>query len=198
MLVVLGAWWAGGRWWAGYFSSRGHCSVPSLSRHKVSTGTELQSHKPHATLRPLLNHILYLWKDHSKDFHKLSSLQTHFVLRHSIKKSEALWVPDLKVCCSFVLDGWRFWFIRCFWKKSLILKAAFIWWNSANICLINLMHLCHVIIWLFLCLQQNNLPHTQPYTGPAAQHVNNPQCPGPRAQENWEPPEEVPPSQTKD
>ncbi|XP_051998079.1 probable ubiquitin carboxyl-terminal hydrolase FAF-X isoform X3 [Xyrauchen texanus] len=46
--------------------------------------------------------------------------------------------------------------------------------------------------------QQNNLPHTQPYTGPAAQHVNNPQRPGPRAQENWEPPEEVPPSQTKD
>ncbi|KAI2660738.1 putative ubiquitin carboxyl-terminal hydrolase FAF-X [Labeo rohita] len=38
--------------------------------------------------------------------------------------------------------------------------------------------------------QQNNLPHTQPYTGPAAQHVNNPQRPGPRAQENWEPPEE--------
>ncbi|XP_026126826.1 probable ubiquitin carboxyl-terminal hydrolase FAF-X [Carassius auratus] len=45
---------------------------------------------------------------------------------------------------------------------------------------------------------QNNLPLTQPYTGPAAQHVNNPQRPGPRAQENWEPPEEVPPSQTKD
>uniref|UniRef100_A0A8C1JAL7 Probable ubiquitin carboxyl-terminal hydrolase FAF-X n=1 Tax=Cyprinus carpio TaxID=7962 RepID=A0A8C1JAL7_CYPCA len=45
---------------------------------------------------------------------------------------------------------------------------------------------------------QNNLPHTQPYTGPAAQHVNNPQRPGPRAQENWEPPEEVPPSQAKD
>ncbi len=156
MLVVLGAWWAGGRWWAGHFSSGGHCSVPSLSRHKVSTGTELQSHKPHATLRPFLNHILYLWKDHSKDFHKLSSLQT--------QKSETLWVPDLKVCyiyiyafsrcffpkwlqaihfvsvcflgiepttfalltqcsttepqehvcCSFVLDGWRFWFIRCF------------------------------------------------------------------------------------
>ncbi|KTG47363.1 hypothetical protein cypCar_00025077 [Cyprinus carpio] len=46
--------------------------------------------------------------------------------------------------------------------------------------------------------QQNNLPHTQPYTGPAAQHVNNPQRPGPRAQENWEPSEEVPPSQAKD
>ncbi|XP_016322836.1 ubiquitin carboxyl-terminal hydrolase 9X [Sinocyclocheilus anshuiensis] len=46
--------------------------------------------------------------------------------------------------------------------------------------------------------QQNNLPHTQPYTGPAARHVNNPQHPGPRAQENWESPEEAPPSQTKD
>ncbi|XP_065107920.1 ubiquitin carboxyl-terminal hydrolase 9X isoform X6 [Paramisgurnus dabryanus] len=46
--------------------------------------------------------------------------------------------------------------------------------------------------------QQNNLPHTQPYTGPAAQHVNNPQRPGPRAQDNWEPPEDAPPSQTKD
>ncbi|KAK3543073.1 hypothetical protein QTP70_010537 [Hemibagrus guttatus] len=44
--------------------------------------------------------------------------------------------------------------------------------------------------------QQNNLPHGQPYTGPAAQHMNNPQRPGPRAQENWEPPEEVPPAQT--
>ncbi|XP_060785798.1 probable ubiquitin carboxyl-terminal hydrolase FAF-X isoform X10 [Neoarius graeffei] len=46
--------------------------------------------------------------------------------------------------------------------------------------------------------QQNNLPHGQPYTGPAAQHMNNPQRPGPRAQENWEPPEEVPPAQTKE
>uniref|UniRef100_A0AAR2KQL9 USP domain-containing protein n=1 Tax=Pygocentrus nattereri TaxID=42514 RepID=A0AAR2KQL9_PYGNA len=45
---------------------------------------------------------------------------------------------------------------------------------------------------------QNNLPHGQPYTGPAAQHMNNPQRPGLRAQENWEPPEEVPPAQTKD
>ncbi|XP_031442804.1 probable ubiquitin carboxyl-terminal hydrolase FAF-X isoform X3 [Clupea harengus] len=41
--------------------------------------------------------------------------------------------------------------------------------------------------------QQNNHPHGQPYTGPAAQHMNNPQRPGPRAQENWEPTEEVPP-----
>lgn len=50
-----------------------------------------------------------------------------------------------------------------------------------------------------LCVfQQNNLPHGQPYTGPAAQHMNNPQRPGPRAQENWEPPEEVPPAQTKE
>ncbi|XP_053353241.1 probable ubiquitin carboxyl-terminal hydrolase FAF-X isoform X4 [Clarias gariepinus] len=46
--------------------------------------------------------------------------------------------------------------------------------------------------------QQNNLPHGQPYTGPAAQHMNNPQRPGPRAQENWEPPEELPPAQTKE
>ncbi|XP_063069704.1 probable ubiquitin carboxyl-terminal hydrolase FAF-X isoform X4 [Engraulis encrasicolus] len=88
--------------------------------------------------------------------------------------------------------------------------------------------------------QQNNHPHGQgqPYTGPAAQHMNNPQRPGPgpapastsgsgsgsapgttgstgpgtstgtgsgsgsgsgsgpRAQENWEPTEEVPPAQT--
>ncbi|XP_076857711.1 ubiquitin carboxyl-terminal hydrolase 9X isoform X8 [Brachyhypopomus gauderio] len=46
--------------------------------------------------------------------------------------------------------------------------------------------------------QQNNLPHGQPYTGPAAQHMNNPQHAGPRAQENWEPPEEAPPTQPKD
>ncbi|XP_026889014.2 ubiquitin specific peptidase 9 isoform X6 [Electrophorus electricus] len=46
--------------------------------------------------------------------------------------------------------------------------------------------------------QQNNLPHGQPYTGPAAQHMNNPQRAGPRAQENWEPPEEVLPAQPKD
>uniref|UniRef100_A0A8D2ZT06 ubiquitinyl hydrolase 1 n=1 Tax=Scophthalmus maximus TaxID=52904 RepID=A0A8D2ZT06_SCOMX len=39
--------------------------------------------------------------------------------------------------------------------------------------------------------QQNNHPHGQPYTGPAAQHMNNPQRPGPRAQENWESTEEV-------
>uniref|UniRef100_A0A8C2ZXL7 Ubiquitin specific peptidase 9 n=1 Tax=Cyclopterus lumpus TaxID=8103 RepID=A0A8C2ZXL7_CYCLU len=37
----------------------------------------------------------------------------------------------------------------------------------------------------------NNHPHGQPYTGPAAQHMNNPQRPGPRAQENWESSEEV-------
>ncbi|XP_062862625.1 probable ubiquitin carboxyl-terminal hydrolase FAF-X isoform X2 [Trichomycterus rosablanca] len=46
--------------------------------------------------------------------------------------------------------------------------------------------------------QQNNLPHGQPYTGPAAQHMNNPQRPGPRAQENWESPEEAPPTQMKE
>uniref|UniRef100_A0A3Q2DJ99 Uncharacterized protein n=1 Tax=Cyprinodon variegatus TaxID=28743 RepID=A0A3Q2DJ99_CYPVA len=38
--------------------------------------------------------------------------------------------------------------------------------------------------------QQNNHPHGQPYTGPAAQHMNNPQRP---AQENWEGTEEVAP-----
>ncbi|KAM9850836.1 ubiquitin carboxyl-terminal hydrolase 9X isoform 2-T2 [Aulostomus maculatus] len=66
--------------------------------------------------------------------------------------------------------------------------------------------------------QQNNHPHGQPYTGPAAQHMNNPQRPGPasaptpgptqpptqgsgpapgpgpRAQENWESTEEVAPT----
>ncbi|XP_035762593.1 ubiquitin specific peptidase 9 [Neolamprologus brichardi] len=70
--------------------------------------------------------------------------------------------------------------------------------------------------------QQNNHPHGQPYTGPAAQHMNNPQRPGPasaptpgptqtsapapapgttpgtgpRAQENWEGTEEVAPTPT--
>uniref|UniRef100_A0A669CIL4 ubiquitinyl hydrolase 1 n=1 Tax=Oreochromis niloticus TaxID=8128 RepID=A0A669CIL4_ORENI len=44
--------------------------------------------------------------------------------------------------------------------------------------------------------QQNNHPHGQPYTGPAAQHMNNPQRPGPRAQENWEGTEEVAPAPT--
>uniref|UniRef100_A0A668ARF6 ubiquitinyl hydrolase 1 n=1 Tax=Myripristis murdjan TaxID=586833 RepID=A0A668ARF6_9TELE len=39
--------------------------------------------------------------------------------------------------------------------------------------------------------QQNNHPHGQPYTGPAAQHMNNPQRP---AQENWESTEEVTPA----
>uniref|UniRef100_A0A8C9X223 ubiquitinyl hydrolase 1 n=1 Tax=Sander lucioperca TaxID=283035 RepID=A0A8C9X223_SANLU len=42
--------------------------------------------------------------------------------------------------------------------------------------------------------QQNNHPHGQPYTGPAAQHMNNPQRPGPRAQENWESTEDVAPA----
>ncbi|XP_023806296.1 probable ubiquitin carboxyl-terminal hydrolase FAF-X isoform X4 [Oryzias latipes] len=66
--------------------------------------------------------------------------------------------------------------------------------------------------------QQNNHPHGQPYTGPAAQHMNNPQRPGPasaptpgpaqtpasgpgtapgsgpRAQEHWEGTEEVAPA----
>nr|XP_029496778.1 probable ubiquitin carboxyl-terminal hydrolase FAF-X isoform X1 [Oncorhynchus nerka] len=55
--------------------------------------------------------------------------------------------------------------------------------------------------------QQNNHPHGQPYTGPAAQLMNNPQHPGPapstpgpdpgpRAQENWESTEEVPSTST--
>ncbi|KAK6325421.1 hypothetical protein J4Q44_G00047630 [Coregonus suidteri] len=34
--------------------------------------------------------------------------------------------------------------------------------------------------------QQNNHPHAQPYTGPAAQHMNTPQRPPQRAQESWE------------
>ncbi|MGH0135317.1 UNVERIFIED_CONTAM: hypothetical protein FKN15_029066 [Acipenser sinensis] len=46
--------------------------------------------------------------------------------------------------------------------------------------------------------QQNNHTHGQPYTGPAAQHMNNPQRPGQRAQENWEGSEEVSPAQTKE
>ncbi|XP_030636958.1 probable ubiquitin carboxyl-terminal hydrolase FAF-X [Chanos chanos] len=47
--------------------------------------------------------------------------------------------------------------------------------------------------------QPNNHPHTQPYTGPAAQHMNNPQRPSQRPQENWEGAEEVvPPVQTKE
>uniref|UniRef100_A0A3B3VUV6 ubiquitinyl hydrolase 1 n=1 Tax=Poecilia latipinna TaxID=48699 RepID=A0A3B3VUV6_9TELE len=41
--------------------------------------------------------------------------------------------------------------------------------------------------------QQNNHPHGQPYTGPAAQHMNNPQRPGP-ASENWDGTEEVAPA----
>ncbi|MGH0127356.1 UNVERIFIED_CONTAM: hypothetical protein FKN15_039386 [Acipenser sinensis] len=46
--------------------------------------------------------------------------------------------------------------------------------------------------------QQNNHTHGQPYTGPAAQHMNNPQRPGQRAQENWEGSEDVSPAQTKE
>nr|XP_033805269.1 probable ubiquitin carboxyl-terminal hydrolase FAF-X isoform X2 [Geotrypetes seraphini] len=46
--------------------------------------------------------------------------------------------------------------------------------------------------------QQNNHVHGQPYTGPAAHHMNNPQRTGQRAQENFEGNEEVPPAQTKD
>ncbi|KAM8976699.1 ubiquitin carboxyl-terminal hydrolase 9X isoform 1-T1 [Pelodytes ibericus] len=46
--------------------------------------------------------------------------------------------------------------------------------------------------------QQNNHLHGQPYTGPAAHHMNNPQRTGQRAQEDFEGSEEVPLIQTKD
>ncbi|KAL8190418.1 UNVERIFIED_CONTAM: putative ubiquitin carboxyl-terminal hydrolase FAF-X, partial [Gekko kuhli] len=46
--------------------------------------------------------------------------------------------------------------------------------------------------------QQNNHVHGQPYTGPAAHHMNNPQRTGQRAQENFEGSEEVSPPQTKE
>ncbi|XP_039770608.1 probable ubiquitin carboxyl-terminal hydrolase FAF-X isoform X4 [Ornithorhynchus anatinus] len=46
--------------------------------------------------------------------------------------------------------------------------------------------------------QQNNHVHGQPYTGPAAHHMNNPQRTGQRAQENFEGNEDVSPPQTKD
>ncbi|XP_076872060.1 LOW QUALITY PROTEIN: ubiquitin carboxyl-terminal hydrolase 9X-like [Brachyhypopomus gauderio] len=46
--------------------------------------------------------------------------------------------------------------------------------------------------------QPNNHPHTPPYTGPAAQHMNNPPRPPQRPQESWEGTEEVPPVQTKE
>ncbi|XP_059824243.1 probable ubiquitin carboxyl-terminal hydrolase FAF-X isoform X1 [Mobula hypostoma] len=46
--------------------------------------------------------------------------------------------------------------------------------------------------------QQNNHVHGQPYTGPVAHHMNNPQRTGQRAQENWEGSEDIPASQTKD
>ncbi|KAI5279578.1 putative Ubiquitin Carboxyl-Terminal Hydrolase Faf-X [Manis pentadactyla] len=46
--------------------------------------------------------------------------------------------------------------------------------------------------------QQNNHVHGQPYTGPAAHHMNNPQRTGQRAQENYEGSEEISQPQTKD
>uniref|UniRef100_A0A8C5P965 ubiquitinyl hydrolase 1 n=1 Tax=Leptobrachium leishanense TaxID=445787 RepID=A0A8C5P965_9ANUR len=46
--------------------------------------------------------------------------------------------------------------------------------------------------------QQNNHLHGQPYTGPAAHHMNNPQRTGQRAQEDFEGSEDVPLIQTKD
>lgn len=45
---------------------------------------------------------------------------------------------------------------------------------------------------------QNNHVHGQPYTGPAAQHLNNHPKNGQRAQENFEGNEEVSSSQMKD
>ena len=45
---------------------------------------------------------------------------------------------------------------------------------------------------------QNNHVHGQPYTGPAAHHLNNHQKVGQRAQENYEGNEEVSASQMKD
>ncbi|KAK7882341.1 hypothetical protein WMY93_028515 [Mugilogobius chulae] len=41
--------------------------------------------------------------------------------------------------------------------------------------------------------QQNNHPHGQPYTGPAAQHMNNPQRPGPASAPNPAPPQTTSP-----
>ncbi|KAG8589764.1 hypothetical protein GDO81_006516 [Engystomops pustulosus] len=49
-----------------------------------------------------------------------------------------------------------------------------------------------------LCPEENNHLHGQPYTGPAAHHMNNPQRTGQRAQEEFEGSEEVPLIQTKD
>ncbi|XP_057193293.1 probable ubiquitin carboxyl-terminal hydrolase FAF-X isoform X1 [Triplophysa rosa] len=46
--------------------------------------------------------------------------------------------------------------------------------------------------------QPNNHPHGQPYTGPAAQHMNNPQQPPQRPQESWEGTEETAPIQTEE
>ncbi|XP_063559476.1 ubiquitin carboxyl-terminal hydrolase 9Y isoform X2 [Gorilla gorilla gorilla] len=46
--------------------------------------------------------------------------------------------------------------------------------------------------------QQNNHVHGQPYTGPAAHHLNNPQKTGQRTQENYEGNEEVSSPQMKD
>ncbi|XP_060689535.1 probable ubiquitin carboxyl-terminal hydrolase FAF-X isoform X2 [Hemiscyllium ocellatum] len=46
--------------------------------------------------------------------------------------------------------------------------------------------------------QQNNHLHGQPYTGPVAHHMNNPQRTGQRTQENWESSEDIPASQAKD
>ncbi|KAF7711316.1 hypothetical protein HF521_000327 [Silurus meridionalis] len=46
--------------------------------------------------------------------------------------------------------------------------------------------------------QPNNHTHGQPYTGPAAQHMNNPQRAPQRPQDSWEGTEEVVPEQSKE
>ncbi|XP_053493583.1 probable ubiquitin carboxyl-terminal hydrolase FAF-X isoform X2 [Ictalurus furcatus] len=46
--------------------------------------------------------------------------------------------------------------------------------------------------------QPNNHTHGQPYTGPAAQHMNNPQRAPQRTQDSWEGTDEVLPVQTKE
>ncbi|XP_073726699.1 ubiquitin carboxyl-terminal hydrolase 9X-like isoform X2 [Misgurnus anguillicaudatus] len=46
--------------------------------------------------------------------------------------------------------------------------------------------------------QPNNHPHGQPYIGPAAQHMNNPQRPSQRPQESWDGTDDAPQVQTKE
>uniref|UniRef100_A0A671Q4Y2 ubiquitinyl hydrolase 1 n=1 Tax=Sinocyclocheilus anshuiensis TaxID=1608454 RepID=A0A671Q4Y2_9TELE len=66
--------------------------------------------------------------------------------------------------------------------------------HSARMTLAKACELCpEEVSRLALCLI-NRDPNNQPYTGPAAQHMNNPQ----RPQESWEGTDEVPPVQTKE